>query len=66
MSHPLCYTIRMMIKEKLFKVSYKLTPKATIVRETHVKAYNQAHAERIAARLYHPHPMGEVVSVEVA
>ena len=65
MSHLVCYTVRMMIKEKLFKVNYKLTPKSTIVREAHVKAFDQAHAERIGARLYHPHPRGEVLSVEV-
>ncbi len=64
MSHLVCYTVRMMIKETLFKVNYKLTPKSTIVRETHVKAYDQAHAKRIATRLYYPHPRGEVVSVE--
>jgi len=64
MSHLVCYTIRMMIKETLFKVNYKLTPKATIVRETHVKAYDLGHAERIAARLFTPR--GTVIRVEAA
>jgi len=47
--------------EKLFKVNYKLTPKATIVRESFVKAYNKGHAERIAAKLFTPR--GRVISV---
>ena len=62
MSHLVWYTIRMMIKETLFKVNYKLTPKATIVRETHVKAYDKGHAERIAKRLFEPR--GRVTKIE--
>jgi len=50
------------MKDKLHKVNYKLTPKATIVRETHVKAYDLGHAERIAKKLFEPH--GRVISVE--
>ena len=52
------------MKDKLFKVNYKLTPKATIVRETFVQAYDQGHAERIAARLFTPR--GTVEGVEAA
>ncbi len=66
MSHPVCYTRRMIIKtdmkEKLYKVTYKRTPKATILRNTVVKACDQGHAERIAARLFTPR--GTVIRVE--
>ena len=47
MSHPLWYTKRMMIKEHIFKVTFKLTPKATILRSMLVKARDEAHATRI-------------------
>ena len=52
----------MIKKETIFKVNYKLTPKAAIVRETFVKAYELGHAERIAARLFTPR--GTVIRVE--
>ena len=66
MSHLVCYTIRMietdMKQEKLYKVNYKLTPKATILRDAVVKAYGKGHAERIAEKLFEPR--GRVISVE--
>ena len=52
MSHPLCYTIRMMIKEHIYKVTYRLTPKATILRTEHIKARDTEHAQRVAERLF--------------
>jgi len=42
----------MMIKETIFKVTHKLTPKATILRNDFVKARDVAHATRIANRLF--------------
>ena len=62
------YTIRIesernkIMKDKLFKVNYKLTPKATILRDAVVKAYDKGHAERIAKKLFEPR--GRVISVE--
>jgi len=50
------------MKEKLYKVTYKLTPKATILRDTAVKAHDKEHAERIAKKLFEPR--GRVISVE--
>ena len=50
------------MKDKLFKVNYRLTPKATIVRETFIKAYELGHAERIAKKLFEPR--GKVTKVE--
>ena len=52
MSHPPCYTYRMIVKESIFQVTYKLTPKATILRKDFVKAFDVAHATRIANRLF--------------
>ena len=53
LSYPLCYTVRMMIKETLFEVKQGDT--------THVvKAFDLAHAKRIAARLFG----GEVIECE--
>ncbi len=53
MSHLVCYTIRMMIKETLFEVKQG--------DKTHVvKAFDLGHAKRIAARLF----QGEVVECE--
>ena len=52
MSNPLCYTVRMMIKEKLFKVRIALWRKAQPTRETHIRAFDLAHAKRISGRLF--------------
>lgn len=54
----------MLKRESIYEVSYKLTPKATILRTDYVKAYDHDHAKRIAQRLFiNPHPRGEVVKV---
>ena len=45
MSHPLCYTIRMMIKEAIYKVTFKWSGQVDFV-----KARDEAHALRIASR----------------
>ena len=45
MSHPLCYTTCMMIKESIYKVTFKWTG-----QNEFVKARNEAHALRIASR----------------
>jgi len=61
MSHPVWYTYSMMIetdmKDKLFKVklalwrtSFKGCPSTQ--RETHIKAFDLAHAKRISNRLF--------------
>jgi hypothetical protein len=42
----------MIIKEHTYKVTYKLTPKATILRTEYIKAYDLGHATRIAKRLF--------------
>ena len=52
MSNPLWYTIRMMIKEKLFKVKIALWRKAQPTRSTHIRAFDLAHAKRISGRLF--------------
>ena len=52
MSYPLCYTVRMMIKEQLFKVRIALWRKAQPTRETHIRAFDLAHAKRISGRLF--------------
>ena len=52
MSYPLCYTVRMMIKEQLFRVKIALWRKNDAFRETHVRAYDLAHAKRISNRLF--------------
>ena len=52
MSHPLCYTVRMMIKEQLFRVKGALWRKNEAFRETHVRAIDLAHAKRISNRLF--------------
>jgi len=62
MSHPACYTIRMMIKEHIYKVSYRLTPKATILRHEYIKAYDHDHAMRITKNLFRPR--GAIEKVE--
>ena len=41
-----------MIKEHIYKVTYKLTPKATILRTEYIKAHDLGHATRIAKRLF--------------
>ena len=38
--------------ESIFQVTHKLTPKATILRKDFVKAFDVAHATRIANRLF--------------
>ena len=52
MSHPLCYTVRMMIKEQLFRVKIALWRKNDAFRETHIRAFDLAHAKRISNRLF--------------
>jgi len=42
----------MMIKEHIYKVTYRLTPKATILRTEHIKARDTEHAQRVAERLF--------------
>ena len=42
----------MIKKEDIFKVTHKLTPKATILRKGFVKARDVAHATRIANNLF--------------
>jgi hypothetical protein len=42
----------MIKKENIFKVTHKLTPKATILRKDFVKARDVAHATRIANNLF--------------
>ena len=43
MSHPVCYTIRMMIKEQIFTVTF------TDGGEVFISARDEAHARRIIA-----------------
>ena len=53
MSHPLWYTNRMMkMKEKLFRVRIALWRKAQPTRDTHIRAFDLAHAKRISNRLF--------------
>ena len=52
MSHPLCYTIRMMIKEHIFKVTIATCWETGKTRAEFVKARDAAHALRIADRLF--------------
>mgnify|MGYP003385919839 FL=1 len=56
MSHLLWYTIRMMIetdmKDKLFRVRIALWRKAQPTRDTHIRAFDLAHAKRISNRLF--------------
>ena len=42
----------MMIKEQLFRVNVALLLKNETFRETHVRAYDLAHAKRISNRLF--------------
>tara|TARA_B100000700_G_scaffold277983_1_gene325771 strand:- start:127 stop:288 length:162 start_codon:yes stop_codon:yes gene_type:complete len=42
----------MMIKEKLFKVKIALWRKAQPTRETHIRAFDLAHAKKISGRLF--------------
>ena len=42
----------MKMKDKLFKVTYRLTPKATILRTEYIKARDTEHAQRVAERLF--------------
>ena len=55
MSHPLCYTMSMMIKEAIYKVTFKWSGQVDFV-----KAYDEAHALRIASR------WGVIDKVEIA
>ena len=50
--------------ESIYKVTYRLTPKATILRTEYVKAYDHDHAMRIAKRLWGIR--GRVEKVELA
>ena len=56
MSHLVWYTIRMMIetdmKDKLFRVRIALWRKAQPTRDTHIRAFDLAHAKRISNRLF--------------
>ena len=53
MSHPLWYINHMMkMKEQLFKVRIALWRKNDAFRETHIRAYDLAHAKRISGRLF--------------
>ena len=53
MSHPLCYTNHMMkMKEQLFTVKGALWRKNEPFRETHIRAFDLAHAKRISNRLF--------------
>ena len=53
MSYPLCYhSLMMKMKEQLFKVRIALWRKNDAFRETHVRAYDLAHAKRISNRLF--------------
>ena len=47
-----CSMKEMIKKEDIFKVTHKLTPKATILRKGFVKARDVAHATRIANNLF--------------
>ena len=49
MSHPLCYTVRMMIKEDLFEVTLARWEDGTDTT-THILATDLEHAKRIAWR----------------
>ena len=49
MSHPLCYTVRMMIKEDLFEVTLARWEDGTDTK-THILATDLEHAKRIAWR----------------
>tara|TARA_Y100001951_G_C11167063_1_gene198071 strand:+ start:83 stop:241 length:159 start_codon:yes stop_codon:yes gene_type:complete len=48
--------------ESIFQVTHKLTPKATILRKDFVKAFDHAHALRIADRLFRIVEKVEVIS----
>ena len=53
MSYPLCYHNPMMkMKEQLFKVRIALWRKNDAFRETHIRAFDLAHAKRISNRLF--------------
>ena len=57
MSYPVCYTVRMKIEtdmktETLFRVKIALWRKNEAFRETHIKAFDLAHAKRISNRLF--------------
>jgi len=52
MSHPVCYTIQMIMKDKLFKVKIALWRTTNGWRETHIKAHDLEHAKRITNRLF--------------
>ena len=56
MSHPLCYTIRMMIKEAIYKVTVLSTEADT--RTEFVKARDEDHA----ARIVHSMVRGEFIN----
>ena len=49
MSYPVCYTIRMIMKDKLFEVRIATWSDGTITT-THIKAFDLAHAKRISQR----------------
>ena len=51
MSHPVCYTrrMKMIMKDKLFEVRIATWSNGTTTT-THIKAFDLAHAKRIAKR----------------
>ena len=51
MSHPLCYTrrMKMIMKDELFEVRIATWNDGTITT-THIKAFDLAHAKRIAKK----------------
>ena len=57
MSHPMCYTVRMMIKETLFEV-LSFDGDATL---GFINARNEGHAQRVADRLFCTSKTGERV-----
>ena len=61
MSHPLCYTIRMMIKEAIYKVTIATCWETGSTRAEFIKARDTDHAMRIANRIF-----TNVISTEFA
>jgi len=57
MSYPVCYTVRMMIKETLFEV-FTFDGDATL---GFINARNDEHAQRVADRLFCTSKTGERV-----
>ncbi len=57
MSYPLCYTVRMMIKEETFEVSWAYG------YTTMINANSEAHAWRVARSMGKAHGLGKVMWV---